>query len=88
MDRLSPIAIKACDKFKALVLIDDGYVQAESNILCPLCGERFLFLVDPRDQADYRQMCREIFAVMAFLRIKIAEDHIEGHLLDRFVILP
>lgn len=88
MDRLSPIAIKACAKFKALALIDDGYVQADHNILCPLCGMLFLFLLDPRDQSAHRHMCDEILVIMAFLRVQIAEDHIEGHLLDRFVMLP
>ncbi|HEY1527553.1 MAG TPA: hypothetical protein VGH51_15075 [Candidatus Angelobacter sp.] len=38
VERLTPAALKESAKLKALALISDGYVQADDNLLCPICG--------------------------------------------------
>jgi hypothetical protein len=86
MEKLAPVAINAISRVEALSLIHDGYVQADHNILCPQCGMRFLFLLDPTDRTAHRDMCEEIRGIMALLQAKIATDHIQGHSSDLFVI--
>ena len=55
VERLTPVAVKESAKFKAMALIQDGSVQADEHLLCPLCGMRFLILLDPKDRSDHRQ---------------------------------
>jgi hypothetical protein len=87
VERLTPVAVKENATFKAMALISDGYVQGDENLLCPLCGMRFLLLLDPKDRSDHRQRAavnRE--KAVAWLCEKITRDHDAGHPHERFVM--
>jgi hypothetical protein len=84
--RRPSMAIKATEKYAALRTILDGYVQADHNILCPACGMKFLYLLDPRDRSDHRHYYPEIRGRMACLRDEIETDHVNGHACVRFAM--
>jgi hypothetical protein len=87
VERLTPAALKESAKLKALALISDGYVQADDNLLCPICGMRFLLLLDLKDRSDHRQRRAEVHdrAVMFFEEM-IKQDHAAGHPHERFAM--
>jgi hypothetical protein len=43
---LQPVFLKATAKFKAFALLESGYTQSNSTILCPLCGLKYILLLD------------------------------------------
>jgi hypothetical protein len=77
---LIPLAIKESAAFRAAALMQEGYIRADDPIRCPLCGERFLLLIDPKDHSN-----SEVVAVawkekvIAFFREIIMRDHISYH---------
>jgi hypothetical protein len=84
VQRLTPVAVKITDKFRALTLVLDGYVQADETLSCPLCQMRFLLLLDPRDRQEHREASGDVRRAIAYLREKITQDHMNGHAQERF----
>ena len=82
--KLTPVALKATGKVSALALLLEGYVQADQNILCPLCGMKFLLLLDPRDRCDHFHHGDDIRQVMVAFQQKVAGDHAMEHGNERF----
>jgi hypothetical protein len=86
VQRLTPVAVKATEKFGALTLVLDGYVQADENLSCPLCGMSFLLLLDPKDRSDHRNSSGDVRRAMFSLREQITQDHSNGHSHERFAM--
>jgi hypothetical protein len=78
--QLIPVVVNETAAFRATALRQEGYVQAGDPIQCPLCGLRFVLLLDPKDHSDSEGAAsthREKAAV--FFREIIMQDHINDH---------
>ena len=82
-----PVAIKATAKTRAMELIQQGYVQADLTLTCPICALRFLLLLDWKDRELQRRPGNEAGGrEIVFLREKIAQDHLYDHEHEMFVM--
>jgi hypothetical protein len=77
--QLLPIAVKESVASKTELLIQEGYVRVEEAIACPLCGERFLLMLDPRDHSRHQTRVKDGKDAFAFFQQLIMQDHINDH---------
>ncbi len=78
--QLIPVVVNENAAFRAIELRQEGYVQAGDPIPCPLCGLRFVLLLDPKDHSDSENAAtthREKATV--FFQEIIMQDHINDH---------
>ena len=76
--QLTPVAVKESVAFRAAALAEEGYLRVEEPIQCPLCGERFLLMLDPRDHSRHQAAAGRNDAY-AFFQEMIMQDHINDH---------
>jgi hypothetical protein len=77
---LIPLAIKESTAFRVAALMQEGYIRVGDPIRCPLCGERFLLLIDPKDRSDFEAVpAARTRNVIAFFQKTIMRDHINYH---------
>jgi len=78
--QLVPIAVKASVAFRTIALVQEGYAQVEEPIQCPLCGERFLLMLDSRSDSAQPQLdAASRQKAVAFFEEVIMQDHIRDH---------
>jgi hypothetical protein len=78
--QLAPIAVKESVAFKADALVEEGYAQVKEAIQCPLCGERFLLMLDSRGDFARPQLdAASRQKTIAFFEEVIMQDHISDH---------
>lgn len=77
-EQLIPVAVKESVSFRAAALAEEGYLRVEEPIQCPLCGERFLLMLDPRDHSRHLTGAVSNNAY-AFFQEVIMQDHINDH---------
>lgn len=76
--QLMPVAVKESVAFRAATLAEEGYLRVEEPIQCPLCGERFLLMLDPSDHSRHQAAASRNNA-FAFFQDVIMQDHINDH---------
>jgi len=85
---LLSIAINETDKAEALILIDLGYMQSTKSVLCPLCGKKYLLLLD---QIAYQRASGTGKTIqttaLSYFSEKLQETHHAGHLEHRFIMI-
>jgi hypothetical protein len=72
------VAVKESIAFRADALAEQGYLPMEEPIQCPLCSERFLLMLDPRDHSLHLTGAAGKDAY-AFFQELIMQDHINDH---------
>lgn len=78
--QLMPIAVKESVAFRTDALVQEGYVQVKEAIQCPLCGERFLLMLDSRGDSPQPQLdAASRQKAVAFFEEVIMQDHISDH---------
>lgn len=78
--QLIPVVVNENAAFRATALRQEGYVQAGDPIPCPLCGLRFVLLLDPKHHSDFGDAAtsQRKNATIFFEEI-IMQDHINDH---------
>jgi len=81
-----PIAVHENSKLKALSLINEGYIQADKNVQCPICGTKYLFLCDHKDSGRSKSITRKHDEALQYFKDKVRESHANGHFEDVLVL--
>lgn len=77
--QLIPVAVKESVAFRAETLAEEGYLRVEEPMQCPLCGERFLLMLDPQDHSRQLTGAQSREDTLAFFQQAIMQDHINDH---------
>ena len=85
---LAAIAISETDKLSAFPLIQSGYAQSRQSVQCPLCGAKYLVLIDAAAYAQ-NSLIRESVQSLAvdFFTNKLREAHTTGHQENQLVMI-
>lgn len=77
---LASIAVIETDKTLAFQFIDRGYVQCRHSVICPVCGTKYLVLLD-REACDMNFSTKEatIEAAVSYFSTRLCQEHEAGH---------
>lgn len=77
--QLTLVAVKESVAFRAAALAEEGYLRVEDPMQCPLCGERFLLMLDPQDYSRHVSGVNSREDAFTFFQQAIMQDHINDH---------
>jgi hypothetical protein len=84
---LQPVFLKATAKFKAFALLESGYAQSNSTILCPLCGLKYILLLDKASATQALMTDAALHnEALRYFRDRICAEHWTGHKSDRLIL--
>ena len=74
------VAVTEEDTALAFQFIDRGYAQCRHSVLCPVCGKKYLVLVD-RDVCEVNASTKEaaIEAAVSYFSTRFCQTHETGH---------
>lgn len=85
---LPPVAISEADKAIAFELIDCGYKQCRHSILCPICGKKYLILLDRFASESNSTAAENLRTVgLEYFADKLQQCHNGGHCEQKLVMI-
>jgi hypothetical protein len=81
-----PVAVRESAKAKALLFINEGYIQASETMQCPQCPAKYLFLCDQRDSGRMKMATRKHEDALLYFTDRVHQTHLTGHIEDVLVL--
>jgi DNA-directed RNA polymerase subunit RPC12/RpoP len=81
-----PVAIRESTKAKALLFVNEEYIQAHETIECPLCSVKYLFLCDQKDSRRMKSIARKHEEALLYFTDRMRLSHPGGHIEDVLVL--
>lgn len=83
------IAISETAKTLAFQFIDFGYTQSRQSVVCPICGRKYLVLLD-RDVYRRGSTVKEAVGkeAITYFSARLRETHSSGHQEDQLAMIP
>ena len=81
-----PVAVRESTKAKALLFVNEGYIQANETMACPQCPVKYLFLCDQRDSGRMKSITRKHEEALLYFTDRVHQSHQTGHVEDVLVL--
>jgi hypothetical protein len=81
-----PVAVRESAKAKALLFINEGYIQASETMQCPQCQVKYLFLCDQKDSGRMKVATRKHEEALLYFTDRVHQAHSTGHIEDVLVL--
>ena len=81
-----PVAVRESAKAKALLFINEGYIQASETMQCSQCQVKYLVLCDQKDSGRMKVATRKHENALLYFTDRVHQAHSTEHIEDVLVL--
>ncbi|HEY6250376.1 MAG TPA: hypothetical protein VI685_10480 [Candidatus Angelobacter sp.] len=85
---LASVAISETAKAMAFELINHGYSQCRQGVMCPICGEKYIVLLDSKAYQRHSDTTQPVQTMAVnFFAERLRQAHTAGHYEKKLIMV-